>query len=275
MKDFLSKVIKIEGEKPGKTVAILGGVHGNEPVGPMLLDELQENLKIDKGVVYLVYANPQAIEKNIRFVESNLNRVFKKDNLGKTYEEKIALELQELLDVSDGLLDLHAFTQSEGEATPFIICEPESYLYIENLPISFAVSGLHNFERGSTDQYMYFRKKPGVCVELGSRERPEEFLELGRIVVKRFLEYFNILPDSMATQKTKQIYLEVVEFYKKKEKDFSFSKLYKNLDFINSGEIVCVDGGNKYIAEKDSHIIFPRVDVAVGEEAFILAEIKN
>ena len=275
MKEFLSNIIKIDGKKSGKTIAIFGGVHGNEPVGPMLLKELENTLEIESGVVYLVYANPQAIEQKVRYIESNLNRVLKDDNKGKTYEEKIALELQNLLDQSDALLDLHAFTQPKGEATPFIICEPEYYSLVENLPIPFTVSGLHNFEKGSTDQYMYFQNKPGICVELGSRERPEEFLDLGRIVVKEFLKSFNMLSNTVKSEKAKKIHLKVVEFYKKKNRDFSFSKLYKNFDYIQSGELVCVDSGISYVAEKDSYIIFPREDIEVGEEAFILGEIKK
>jgi succinylglutamate desuccinylase len=275
VKESLSKIIKFEGKKAGKTIAIFGGVHGNEPIGPMLLDELQKNLEIENGIVYLVYANPRAIEKSTRFIEKNLNRMFKKDNTGKLYEEKIAIELSALLDNCDALLDLHAFTQPEGEAVSFAICEPESYFLIKNLPVSFVVSGLHNFERGSTDQYMYFQNKPGVCIELGSRERPRDFLDLGRNMIAEFLTCFEMLPANDSIKFAQKTYLEVVDFYKKKHESFSFVKPYKNFDFVKASEIICFDAGEAYVAKKDSHIIFPREDVVVGEEAFILAEIKE
>ena len=122
MQKELSKGVFIKkGKKPGKTVAIFGGIHGNEKVGVKMIDILRKNLQVEAGTVYLVYGNPEAIKQNKRFIKKNLNRCFKKDNQGKTVEDKRARELMKILDKCDALLDLHSFTNPEGER--FVVCE--------------------------------------------------------------------------------------------------------------------------------------------------------
>ena len=55
-----------EGSKDGKTLTIFAGVHGNEKVGINVLEKLINTLEVSVGKVYLVFANPSAIKKNVR-----------------------------------------------------------------------------------------------------------------------------------------------------------------------------------------------------------------
>ena len=65
---------------PGKTLAVMGGVHGNEVCGPAAITRLLSDL--DSGVIVLQrgtlqvipVANPRAYAQKTRFVERNLNR---------------------------------------------------------------------------------------------------------------------------------------------------------------------------------------------------------
>ena len=69
-------IITITGAEPGPTVAIFAGVHGNERAGVYALEALIPRLTITRGTLYLVFANPAAIEANVRMVNKNLNRCF-------------------------------------------------------------------------------------------------------------------------------------------------------------------------------------------------------
>ena len=49
-----SEVYVIQGKEPGGSVLVLGGTHGNEPSGYMSAILMVENLKVDKGTVYVL-----------------------------------------------------------------------------------------------------------------------------------------------------------------------------------------------------------------------------
>ena len=82
---------------------IIGGLHGNEPLGINLVQAIQA-LKIPN--IQAVYGNPEAVQKNVRFLNQDLNRVFP----GKTdvdIEEKRAFELMQICQDYDFVLDFH------------------------------------------------------------------------------------------------------------------------------------------------------------------------
>src|SRR6185369_17926132 len=115
------EVIELSSGKPGPSLAILAGVHGNELAGVYALQELLPTLKPTRGKVYVAFANPPAIEANTRMLNKNLNRCFVADNHGTTPEDERARELMKMLDKCDALLDLHMFYDDDG--VPFVICE--------------------------------------------------------------------------------------------------------------------------------------------------------
>ena len=93
-----SEIIKMTASLPGPTVAIFAGVHGNETVGVLALQELIPKLKLIKGTLYLAFANVPAIEQNVRLVNKNLNRCLFAGNDGTTYEDQRARELMTVLE---------------------------------------------------------------------------------------------------------------------------------------------------------------------------------
>jgi aspartoacylase len=54
-------------------ILIIGGLHGNEPLGINLVKQVQE---IRNPNLQAIFGNPKAIEQNVRFVQQDLNRVF-------------------------------------------------------------------------------------------------------------------------------------------------------------------------------------------------------
>lgn len=57
---------------PGPKIVIMGGVHGNEPVGVDAIIEIQKDLTgLKRGEVTFILGNPQAYLQGIRFISSN------------------------------------------------------------------------------------------------------------------------------------------------------------------------------------------------------------
>jgi hypothetical protein len=97
-------------------VLVIGGMHGNEPLGIKLIEFLQ---KADYKNIDGVYANKLAIEGNCRFMTSDLNRSFPGDIQSCDYEPKRAAELLELCSRYDLVLDFHN-THFSGNDCSFV-----------------------------------------------------------------------------------------------------------------------------------------------------------
>ena len=263
---------KKTGKLPGKTVAIFCGVHGDETAGIKAVDYLRENLEVKAGTVHLVYANPKAIKKKVRFTEANLNRQFIRNKEKDSYESKRAFELMKLLDTCDALLDLHAYTEPSGQAEPFVITESNALEIVKNFEIEKILLGIDDIEKGGSDGYMSNRGKIGICVELGAKETPEKFIELGIKTVYQSLQYFDMVEQRFENNQIEQKLMRAVGMHKRKNEKFSFEDKYKTFSFIKKGTHFCTDGEEKLIAQEDQYLLFPRDNDAIGVEAFISAK---
>jgi hypothetical protein len=85
-------------------ILIIGGMHGNEPLGISLVKMFQEDQDKD---VDAVFANEKAIQSNCRFLEQDLNRSFPGNIRSKFYEEKRAAYLLSLCNKYKFVLDFH------------------------------------------------------------------------------------------------------------------------------------------------------------------------
>ncbi|MDB4940328.1 MAG: aspartoacylase [Candidatus Doudnabacteria bacterium] len=99
-------------------ILILGGTHGNEKTGVSVVKSLQR--KEYKNLEALI-ANPKAVEKNLRFIEADLNRNF--DLPGKTYEHKLAKSLKKTFKKSGFIIEFHN-TKSKSNDCGIIVTKP-------------------------------------------------------------------------------------------------------------------------------------------------------
>ena len=166
----------LKGKRKGPTSIIIGGIHGNETCGVNAVKKIFSTLKIDAGKVIIAFGNPKAIIKKLRFVESNLNRLFRPSKqLSKkeksSYEYSRMLFLKKYLKQSDFLLDIHAsFTPKSRR---FIICENNANKIIKYLPFNLVVNGFDAVQPGGTDYHMNKIGKIGICVECGYKDDPK------------------------------------------------------------------------------------------------------
>ena len=85
-------------------VLVIGGMHGNEPLGIAIVKLFKKNPVKN---VNTVFANDLAIEANSRFVEQDLNRLFPGNSKSKNYEPRRAAQLLALAKKYDIVLDFH------------------------------------------------------------------------------------------------------------------------------------------------------------------------
>lgn len=265
------EITTIKGKKPGPTVAVFAGIHGNEPAGVTAVRNLAKNSAITSGTVHFVIANPKAVEQKTRFIEKNLNRCFVAGNDGGTYEDGLARQLMTLLDNCDALLDLHGYNGEEDR--PFLICEKESLDLASRLDFGVVSSGWSAAEPGGTDGYMHAQNKIAICAECGSNFHPEKYVDLAKKTIKQFLGYFEIISTVPKSAGRKQSRIQVNRFIKKTSKQFKFDQEYQNFDQLVPNKIFATDGRLTHKAGQNEFIIFPRPNTEIGHEATVIGSL--
>lgn len=262
-------IIKYSGQQSGPTLAIFAGIHGNERAGILALEELIPLFKIKTGVLYAVFANPPAIKENARFITKNINRCFIKGNQGSSYEDKRARELMKILDKCDALLDLHAFSNEEGN--PFIICEKESFKVASILDPAIISTGWNKAEPGSADGYMFESGKTGICLENGPINQSEKYKELAVKSSLQFLKYYGLIDSDVEFSKNSKLHLKVKYAVSKTSNEFIMDKGLKNFQKLVDGQFIAKEAKSEYLAKDGEYIIFPKPDAPLGHEAFLIA----
>jgi succinylglutamate desuccinylase len=268
------KFTHIKGKELGPTSIILAGVHGNETCGIQAFQEILPSLKIDKGDVWFGYGNPKAIEKNLRFTEANLNRLFKLDTElseeeKRSYEYGRAQAIKKYLNKAEVLLDIHA--SNTLDSPPFVICEPNASEIAHQLPFELVVSGFDKIQPGGTDYYMNRIGKTGISIEcgyIGDRESTKKAIKS----IFAFLRFQGHI--SMETSSQKQKKLAVYQLYRTQSSAFTLAQTFSDFQEIAKGETIAMDDNLEITAPKDSLILFARNRSKIGEEGFILIEKK-
>jgi succinylglutamate desuccinylase len=265
--------LNIDSLSPGPRVAIMAGVHGNEPCGLLAFQKIFETgLQIQKGSVTFLLGSKKAVEHSVRAYECNLNRMFRRDEqLTETekasYEYPISRAIMKELDEVDVLLDIHS--SPAGDTRPFVICETHSFPVATLLPVKTIVRGLDTFHPLGTDGYMNSIGKQGLCIECGNHNDPGAVTAAVEAVY-RLLSGLRMIEKDFGSDElllTKE-YIEVVGIYKAKQ-DFTACKSFADFEKVEAGTLVGYDADREVRMESDGVVLFMANKASVGEEAFV------
>lgn len=244
-------------------------VHGNEKSGQIILDGLKDTLSVTSGKVYIIpFANPQAIWKNIRQTEKNMNRSFCENPPWNTYEDVRARQILPILKESEYLLDIHN-TLSTENSIPFLISEhPEWNIYF---PVDRIIRGLDILHPGGSDGYMNSIGKIGLCIESGSIYDPN-WPEIAKNSVINFLRATGNIAGTPKLYKNQQKYcLDTI--IKSKTSQFEFVKRWSDFEEICMGELIAKDGNHDIIAPYNGIILFSYASKNIGDEVCVFGKI--
>ncbi|TKX46624.1 succinylglutamate desuccinylase [Halorubrum sp. SD690R] len=183
-------------------VAIVGGIHGDEPAGVRIVERLAEELppldpnddRVESdGLVRLILANEPAIAAETRYTDADLNRAFPGDADSDEYERALAPRLAAELEEFDAVLALHT---SHSAPPPFAIFSDltESVRRtVTGLPVDHVVdaSGLRSTTLDSTIPHT-------VSIEVG-RQGSEAAVEFGHEACRAFLRVHGAIADEPPT----------------------------------------------------------------------------
>jgi succinylglutamate desuccinylase len=82
-------------------LAVVGGVHGDEPCGVTAIREIfASDPPLERPTAFIV-ANERALERGVRYVDVDLNRVMPGEADADEYERRLAAELADVVEGCD------------------------------------------------------------------------------------------------------------------------------------------------------------------------------
>jgi hypothetical protein len=119
-------------------VAVVAGIHGDEPCGPDAVDALLDDPPTFQRPVKFVVANEAALERGVRYLDDDLNRAFPGDSEATSHERRLA---ERFLTELEGCTTL-ALHSTQSYAHPFALVDtvdPELADICARLPIDAVV----------------------------------------------------------------------------------------------------------------------------------------
>jgi len=174
-------------------VAVVGGIHGDEPAGEEIVERLAGSLDVEDGTVQLLIANEPALRAGRRYTETDLNRTFPGDIESDEYERALAPRIVTVLEGADAILALHT---SRSAPPPFAIYSnlTESVRRtVTGMPVGYVVDA-DNLRDTTLDSTLPHT----VSLEAG-KQGSQEAVEFGTMAARAFLRAHGLRQDKTPT----------------------------------------------------------------------------
>lgn len=285
--------------RPGPTVVVVGGLHGNEPAGVLALRRVLDRLAAEalplRGELWALSGNLRALAEDRRYLERDLNRRWSSEELSRLVntgpdgpEDREQLELLELLApllLRAGppvvFLDLHS---TSGPATPFS-CMAD---VLRNRGLALAlpvpvVLGLEEVIDGSLLGYLCDMGHIGVAIEGGQHADPAT-VEVHETAVWIALVAAGALdaaalPDlaerrarlaALARGRPAVCEIRHRHAVRPEDEPFRMEPGFENFQPVHKGQLVARDARGPVLAPYDGLMMLPRYQ-GLGDDGFFVA----
>ncbi|MBC7457810.1 MAG: succinylglutamate desuccinylase/aspartoacylase family protein [Bdellovibrionaceae bacterium] len=250
-----------------------GLMHGNEVIGIEIINKIINHFIKNKEIninLGLLLCNLEAAKKDVRFIESDLNRSFSVSDV-TTLEHHRAVQIAKIVDQADFVFDLHQTV--EPSITPFFVIEHNHDLIeianqlLPQFPIvTFGKDGFS--KSGKTMlEYSSSKKIKAMVIECGQKGFSEE---LSTKVATACLELIQNLKD-LQIKKPKEIFvLHLVSAVTNMGNTHLVPGLVSYLP-IKQGQVLAYEGEIEIKAPFDGRLVFP----SYGEKARTNHELCN
>ena len=288
-------------DKTAPTVVFIAGIHGNEPAGIIglqrVITELLEKSTPLKGNVYAIAGNLNALNKNIRFETSDLNRLWTQENIAVLNEadnnperkEQRALYqvIKTILNENQGpcyFMDLHT---TSAKSAPFITISDSlnnrKFAAAFDLPV---ILGIEEYLEGPLLTFINEFGHVSLGFEAGQHEAQASInnciafilkaLVVSNCMDEKHLNHFkSIMTDSNVFGNSKRFYEVIYKHRLNNDDDFKMIQAFENFDFIKKGEILAKKNGNEIKAQKSGQIFMPLYQRQGNDGFFIISSISR
>jgi succinylglutamate desuccinylase len=234
-------------------IAVVGGIHGDEPCGPRAIEALlQADPDLARPVKFIV-ANEEAISRNLRYVEEDLNRAFPGAPDADSHEARLAHEL--LAELRDCVVfSMHSTQSYEG---PFALCGSVDALARSACPY-LSVDALVETSQFSKGRLI---ERPDVLeVECGL-QGSDAAAENAERLVREFLAAVGALPGEPHPDREVPVYRMRRRIPKRRGDRYEV--LVENFERVDAGASFAAVDGEQLVAEEP---FYPILMSAYGYE---------
>lgn len=285
--------------KPGPLLFITAGVHGNEPSGVQALGRVFKDLQTSKaqinGCIVGIIGNTQALNKDIRYIDEDLNRTWTEANIKDKRKDSSELaEMHEIIKI------LEEFPESKFTKRYFMDCHTTSSNSLPYVSVqlvndnnswahkfpTYIVQGFSDIVYGAIDHYFSRIGLTGFTFEAGqhtsktSVENHEgmiwlalkEACGLGLTQLPNYPSCVEKFTESNAPdQKTfKIIYRHGLD----EGDEFKMLSGFKNFQKIYKGDILALQNKKEIKSEWDAYIFMPLYQAQGNDGFFVIEEVK-
>lgn len=302
-KIIVKRVIgNVRGIKESPTVIAIGGIHGNERAGLNALTKVfntieNENIPF-KGNFYGIAGNINAISKNIRFKNVDLNRIWTKDEVEKLHngydlevesqeQYEIYIIIRDILKLEKGpfyFIDLHT---TSADTQPFITISDslDNRKYSSNFTIP-TILGIEEFLDGPLLTYINEFGHVALGFEAGQHDKKESvdnsvaFLWLALVaakcVKKKEVKNYTFYKNSLSYFNEQQEFYKIDYKYTIKPLErFKMVDGYKNFQEIDKKELLAFSNGKEIYSSYKAKIFMPLYQEKGDDGFFIISKISK
>ncbi len=291
---------KLEGKKNGPTLVFFGGIHGNEPSGVFALEEVFKSIKETdlNGCAYAISGNLKALEKNQRFIDEDLNRIWtnynvhaldvkRKRNTEQEEQAEIFNLLKNIITDNSGPFYFIDFHTTSSRTLPFITINDAliNRKFSQQFPVPI-VLGIEEYLNGPLLSYINelgyvsLGFESGQHDDLSAIENHKAFAYLALVYtnilqkdkVSNFDDYYNQLKQS---SKNNNDISEVVYLHKIQPGDsFIMKSGFESFQHVEKGTVLAHSNGNEVLAQSDATLFMPLYQEIGDDGFFIIRRIK-
>lgn len=247
-------------------------VHGNEtgslPAIVEIMRALADGSLTYGGKLTFFVGNPEAGLQDMRFLESDLNRVFM-DEPPDTHEGRRARLLKPILDAADVFIDLHQTILGTRHAFYIFPFQEHGWHWARALGTTSMWVTRHPGAAFSTgamcaDEYVRVFNRPGITIELsekgfgnGGEARARQAITDALALADAVASGRTTLEDA-AMAKPEITFLETIHREKFASEDLALKPGLLNFDVVEEGDLLSAPGTPELRAPASGMILFPK-----------------
>lgn len=167
------------------SILFIGGTHGDEPIGNLVLGKILGSQTANFGVRSVV-GNPRACEAGKRYIDADLNRSAPGNLSSLKYEERRAAELMDIFKSVDFVVDLHETKANER----IVIIIPRLTSESLSLALAFEIDDIIIWPSSSPDALtgpLVQYAQSGIEIEVGTRTEFNDQVLKTESLIRKFI----------------------------------------------------------------------------------------
>lgn len=261
----------------GPSVLIVGGTHGNEPCGVEAIVQWHKLLKqrpelLLSGDVHFLLGNPKAFEKDVRYVDHDLNRSFSRLYSSQQVESRRSQEISSFIKSFreiEAVIDLHSVSKGNSQMLIYSREQKNILPFMVNLtPLNIHLSYMRSHIPGLLIDECQTKAKRSLAIECGNHVDPHAS-KVASFHIYRLLNVLGMIPAQSDFQSFESFVeqSQKVDLYETMgpivpEDGFEFTVDHQaTMTFLEKGAVFARTLEGEQVAPNDCYLVMPPAKV--------------